>query len=211
MLVNGLNCPYASTVTSARDHHNPADIELVPLVDLPCLKINLYSVICLNLWMREADCASIVCNEVWHTLVSKEDFLNSTQFEASLAALDWDKSEATLDIVEDTESLMYLRDLEDVHEANGEGRVCAWLIVDQDILVLKDHAGLGVGVGVVETITQDEDEWDTLAKTVWAIRGSGGPDTAHLIKEPVLWCIEALKVLTRSAGHSTLSQNTVPI
>lgn len=211
VLVDSLNRPDASAVAPSRNHHDLADVELVPFVDLPCFKVDLYGVVRLDVGVWEADRARVVCGEVRHTLVSEEDLLNSAQLEAGLAVLDRNKGEAALDVVKDAESLLHLGDLENVHEANGEGRVCAWLTVDQDVLVLKDHVGLGVGVGVVEAITQDEDERDALAKTMRAVCGPGGPDTAHLIKEPVLRCVKALKVLTGSAGHSSLSQNTVPI
>eukprot|EP00701_Giardia_intestinalis_P003425 XP_001707249.1 Hypothetical protein GL50803_29504 [Giardia lamblia ATCC 50803] len=76
---------------------------------------------------------------------------------------------------------MHLRDLKDVHEADREGGVCARLAVDQDILVLEDHAGFSVGVSIVEAVTQDEDEWDALAEAMGAVCRSGGPDASHLV------------------------------
>lgn len=76
---------------------------------------------------------------------------------------------------------MHLRDLEDVHEANGEGGVCARLAVDQNVLVLKDHAGFSVGVSIVEAVTQDKDEWDALAEAMGAVCRPGGPNASHLV------------------------------
>lgn len=181
MLVDSLDCSDASTVAPPSDHHNFADVKLVPLVDLPRLQIDLDGVVRLDVRVWEADCTCVVCRKIGHTLVSEEDLLDSAELEAGLVALDGNKGEAALDVVEDAEGLMHLRDLEDVHEADREGGVCARLAVDQDILVLEDHAGFSVGVSIVEAVTQDEDEWDALAEAMGAVCRSGGPDASHLV------------------------------
>ncbi len=153
MLVDSLNCPDTPAVAPAGNHHNFANVEFVPFVNLPCLQINLYGVVRLDIWVREANRACIVCDKVRHTFVSEEDLLDSAQLKSSLITLDWYEGEAALDIVENAEDLVYLRDLENVHETNGEGRVYAWFVIDQDVLILEDHVGLSVSVSVMKTIT----------------------------------------------------------
>lgn len=99
MLVDSLNCPDAPTVAPPSNHHNLANIELVPFVDLPRLQVDLYGVVRLDVRMREADRTRVMCRKIRHTLIPEEDLLDSAELETGLVALDGNKGEAALDVV----------------------------------------------------------------------------------------------------------------
>jgi len=100
--------------------------------------------------------------------------------------------EATLGVIDQTELVARLGDLHDVHKSGREVRIRADFSVDFDELFHADKLGLLAGQGVLEAVSEDEDERKGLTELVRALGRSGSPDTVHLGEQPVPRGIEAL-------------------
>lgn len=110
------------------------------------------------------------------------------------------KSEASLDVVEETEVLAGLLNGDDVHESGGVGGVSADLAVDLDQTLLDDGGDLLLGEGVLQPVPEEDDQGEALAGLVGTSRGLGGPNSGELVQHPVAGGIQALQVLLRTAN-----------
>jgi hypothetical protein len=64
------------------------------------------------------------------------------------------------------------------------------------VLVADNHAGFTHVTSEVETVTDDQGEWEALVDTVWTLGWSWGVNTTHLVEHPVRWSIEAFHMKT---------------
>jgi hypothetical protein len=60
------------------------------------------------------------------------------------------------------------------HQSSWVGEVSADLAVNLDLALLEDPLGLGVREGVLETVADEDDEWEALAELVWSGRWAWG-------------------------------------
>lgn len=124
--------------------------------------------------MWVADCAAIVSNDEWDGLRSKGDLLNFAQFISGLLIGDAVKGETTLGVVEQSEALVGLLDLDDIHESGWEVSVSSDLSVNLNQTLHQNHGNLLLGKSVLQAVTQQEDQWETFAELVWSWAWSWG-------------------------------------
>lgn len=86
------------------------------------------------------------------------------------------------------------------HESRGEVGVCADLAVDLDQTLHHDLGHLGVGQGVLQPVTQEDDQRQRLTQLVWALGRTGSEHSSQLVQHPCLRGIETLQMLLGAAS-----------
>ena len=74
---------------------------------------------------------------------------------------------STLDIIDQTEVFVGLLDGDDIHETSWVHHVSADLAVDLDETLSTDLLSFSVGQGILESVSQKDDSWQTLTHLVW--------------------------------------------
>ena len=195
------NTDTANVVTTSCENSGTV-IELNNTVDFTSCEVQLNSVVLLNVGVGETDSTAVVCNNIWHLVLTDVLADNLAKLETSFSILDAVGLEATLKIVQDAEVLTSLVNGDDVLEAEGELVVTAALAIDEDVCVagLADLETLLLGEGVVETLAEEDGDWDTLAEFVGTGAGASGVYTTELVKAPVGGGEHALQVLLGTSG-----------
>lgn len=124
-------------------------------------------------------------NQEWHTTTAELHALDLAQLVLGLLVLDAVDSEAALGVVDEAEILARLLDGDDVHEAGGVGDVGADLAVNLDETLHHDRLGLAVVEGVLQPVTDEDDERHAVAELVRASRRARGIHARQLVEEPV--------------------------
>merc|ERR1719387_2272964 len=91
----------------------------------------------------------------------------------------------TLGVVEQTEILPRLLDLNDIHEAGWEEHISANLVVHLDEALHHNHLALAIRQRVFEAISKQDNQGQTLTQLVRSSRWPWGKDALRLVKHPV--------------------------
>lgn len=145
-------------------------------------------------------CCSIVARNasVHHLLTTLGTELSLLNFEELVAGLLWGDAvddESALNIVQDSEVLARLLNGDDVHEPGWVGWFRSHLAVDLDEALSSDCNNLTASQGVLETVSQENHQWQRLSQLVWAWRWAWGVGTRQLVQHPRGWGCEPLHVL----------------
>jgi len=194
----------AGVVTSG-NHGDVAVVEADEVLHLSGLDVEKDRVVDLDERVGVPDGPSVVGGESRDGLLSQLDVLHLAELVGSLLRADAVDGHASLGVVEDAEVLVGLLDGDDVHEAGWVAHVGAHLSVNLHHALHEDGLGLTSGEGVLQAVTQDQDEWQALPGLMWSWGWLRGKDTAELVKHPVLWSIDTLQVLGRSASSHGVS------
>lgn len=76
----------------------------------------------------------------------------------SFTIFDGLQHESSLNVVEDSEVLLGLWDINDVHESDWESPISSDLVVDEDtsLLVVQDHSDFSAVHGIFESVLEDD-------------------------------------------------------
>lgn len=154
---------------------------------------------------RENSRPRIMRNQEWDTATAELDTLDLAELVLGLLSLDTVDSEAALGVVNQTEVLARLLDVDDIHEAGGEGHVGADLVVDLDQALHDNGLGLAVVESVLQAVADEDDQGETVASLVGTGRGLGSVATGQLVQQPVLGGAKALLVLLSCSLGMTVS------
>ncbi|KAI6775393.1 hypothetical protein HG530_002151 [Fusarium avenaceum] len=181
-------------VTTTSDHNDGTGIELDEVGDLASGKLNLDGVVDLDQRIRNSR-SCIVRDQEWDSTTTKLDTLDLAQLVLSLLGLNSVDGETALGIVDKTEVLASLLDGDDVHEAGGEGGIGSDLAVDLDKSLHQDGLDLTVVEGILEAVSDEDDQGHAVAELVRTGRRLGSVGAGQLVKQPVRGGAEALLVL----------------
>lgn len=134
-------------------------------------------------------------NQEWDTALAQLDTLDLAKLVLGLLSRDTVDGEATLDVVDETEVLASLVDGDDIHEASGESRVGADLAVDLDETLHKDGVDLTTVQGILETVTDEDNQRHAVSELVRTGRSTGSIGTGQFVQEPVRGGGQALLML----------------
>lgn len=121
--------------------------------------------------------------------------LNLAQLVFGFLGLDTVDGETALGVVDETEVLAGLLDADDIHESSGVGAVGADLAVDLDEALHEDGIDLAGVEGVLQPVTDEDDERETVPQLVRTGRWARGIGTGQFVQEPVRGGAKALLVL----------------
>lgn len=88
-----------------------------------------------------------------------------------LLVLEWDESESSLNIVQNSEEISGLWNADDVHETNWVLEVSSGDSINVNLvgLFLEDDLGLLSSQGILQLSLENQGEWDRLSQFVWSL------------------------------------------
>merc|ERR1719163_1859451 len=191
----------AANIVTAGDHDSVTSLELDEVQNLASLQVDADAVMRLDGWVWVADSATIVSDGVRDTLETAEHLLDTAQLVGSLLLRKLVHDETAVGSVEQTEVLLRLLNLHDIHVTSRVEHVRAHLAVNLDETLHDNHLALTVGESILETVAQHDDEWKALAQLVRACGRLWSPAALELVQHPVGWGEAALQVLDDAARH----------
>lgn len=134
-------------------------------------------------------------DQEWDAALAQLYAFDFAQLVGGLFLLDAVDGVAALGIIDEAEVLARLLEGDDVHEAGGVSGVGADLAVDLDKALHEDGSRLAVVEGILQAVTDEDDEGKALSLLVRSRRGLGSVGARELIKKPVRGGAQALLVL----------------
>ena len=159
----------ATNVVASRDHTEISLLEFDEIRRGLGVDVELDRVVDLDVGVRVADGASVVGGDRGDSLASGVDAHHLQKLVIRLLGADSVDSEASLDVVEKAEVISRPLDLDGVHESSRVVHVRSDLSIDLDEPLSHNQSNLASGQGVLEPVSEEEDEWQALARLV----GSG--------------------------------------
>jgi len=148
---------HTTSVASLGDHSDLAYFEFKEVYDFTRCDVNLDDIVDLNSGVGISDGAAIVCNYVRDLLVSKLLELHAAKLVALLLIGHAVKHEAALGVIDKTELVAGVFELDDVHETSREVGVSADFAVNLHLSLHADHLGLLAGEGILQAISENQD------------------------------------------------------
>jgi len=193
--------PNTTGVVPLGNHDHGTHLELVDVRHLSGGDVDFDGVVDLDIRVRVTKSASIVGDGNRDLLGGDVNLLDTAELVLGLVLLDTVEDETSLGIVEETETISRLLELNGVHESSGVVLVGTDLSVNLDTTLHADLLALLSGEGVLQTLAKDDGNRETFTLLVGTGGGLGSPDSAHLAEVPMPGGIETLEVLLRSARH----------
>ena len=187
-------------VVTLGDEAEVTDFELEVTNDLVGLNVNLDGVVDLDGGIRETDGTTVVSDNEGDLLAGDLSLDNLAELEASFLLINAVEDEATLDIIEKTETISTTFEGDDIHETSRVGGVSADLVINLDKTLHADHLDFMVGEGVLQTVTDDEEKRQAFSLLVGTTGRLRSPNTAHLVKHPVLRGVQSLHMFLRTTS-----------
>lgn len=187
--------------TSTGNHDKVASLELDERLNLASGNVDLYSVVDLDLRIRVADGTAIVRDKVRNALLAKLHPANAAKLVLSLLISDTVDGETALDVVDETEVLAGLGERDDIHETGRESLVSADSAVNLNKTLHQDCSNLTSGKRVLQTVTEEDNQWKGLPQLVGAGRRTRSVRAGKLVQHPVIGCGDPLHVLLRTPSH----------
>lgn len=188
---------------SLGDHNHGTQIELDNVRALACCDRNLDGIVDLDIRVGVSEGASVVRDGAGDLVGTHVDLVDSAQLVLGLFSVETVQDVTSLCVEQQTEAIVRLFHLDDVHETSGVAVVRADLAVDLDATFHANLLALLARQGVLETFAEDDGKGQALAEFVRAGGGSGRPDPSHLTDIPVLRRMEALQMLFRSTSPAS--------
>lgn len=197
----------ATHVVTTGDDGSVARLELDHALDLARLQVKTDGVVNTELGVGEADGAAVVGDDEGNATGTQLHLSNLAQLVLGLLLTNTVNNETALGVVQETESLTGLLQLDDVHEARGVVGISANLTVDLDVTVHDDAANFALVQSVLQTVAEQDDERQALAQLVGTGRGARGKGAGQLVQHPRLGGSQSFQVLLRSASLNSLLMN----
>merc|ERR1712088_489023 len=174
--VSGGDDSDSTQVMTAGDHAEGAGIKSDVLGDGAGLDVDDDGVVDLDVGVGVSDGSGVVGDDEWNTLGSNADLV-------------------------DTEVLVGSLKGDDVHESSWEVDIGSDLAVDLDQSLHEDLLDLLTGESVVQSVTEEENEWETLTLLVGSLGWLRGVHAGKLVQHPVVGSIKPLQMLLLTSGH----------
>ena len=199
MLLNMLKGSNTTSVVSSRNHDHGANFELVDVRHLASGNIHLNSVIYSHVGVRETKSPAVMGDSNRYLLGTHVPLLNAAKLVLRLVLLNAVEHKASLGIVEETEEIPTLLEGDNIHKTGGVVVISADLSVNLDTTLHANLLAFLSSQSVLETLSEDDGNRETLALLMGSLAGLWGPHTTHFAEIPVAGRIEALEMFLRSA------------
>jgi hypothetical protein len=154
-------------VTTTSYQSDVTSLKLDKVNNLAILKIKLDGIVDLDEWVWITNCTTIVCDSKWDTLGTKLNLLDLAQLVLGFFSCDAVNGEATLGVVQQAEVLTSLLNGNHIHKTSWVGTVSADLTIYFNQALHKNACHLITVQRILETVAQENNEWQTLAQFVW--------------------------------------------
>jgi len=179
VLLHEGNGTHAASVATTGDHGKLAKLELNEINHLAGGDVDLDNVVHLHEGVGVSKGAAIVCDNKGDLLLGDLLALDLAELVLLLLIGDAVKHVCLLGVVDKTELVAGLGDLDDIHETSGEVGVGADLAIHLDVLGLADHVGLLAGQSVLQSVSEHDDQGQRLSELVGALGRAGSLRFTH--------------------------------
>jgi len=205
MSLSGLDGTDSTDILTADDLAHVTGVEFDPVGDFVGGEVELDGVTDFAVWVWVSDGSSVVCHQVWDVVLLVEELLHSAELVASLLSGDSVNDESALGVIDESEVLVGLLEGDNIHETGWVFAISSDLAVNLDHLSHHDLLALVASKSVVESVSDEDGEWEALSELVWAGIWSVAENAAGLWEHPVVWSVKGFEVLLRSAtSHGEL-------
>jgi len=195
---NGTNTPQ---VTTSGDHTQVSRIEFDGIHDLPACNVYLNGVVHFDHWIRVSDSAAIVCHQEWNSLRGDLETLHLAELVLGFLWSDSVNREATFDVIDQTEVLVRLFDLHDIHETSGEGWVSANFAIDFDKALHNDFRHFSLRQSVLQSVPEKYDQRKRLPEFMRSSTWPWSINTTQFVQHPCLRGIQPLQMFLGTTRH----------
>jgi len=199
--VSGGDDSDSTQVMTAGDHAEGSGIKSDVLGDGAGLDVDDDGVVDLDVGVGVSDGSGVVGDDEWNTLGSNADLVDAAELVLALFRGDSVDGESALDVIDQTEVLVGSLKGDDVHESSWEVDIGSDLAVDLDQSLHEDLLDLLTGESVVQSVTEEENEWETLTLLVGSLGWLRGVHAGKLVQHPVVGSIKPLQMLLLTSGH----------
>merc|ERR1711990_1033293 len=120
----------------------------------------------------------------WNSLLCNTDLGDLAEFVSCLLGGDSVNGKSTFDVVDKTESFVSFFDGDDIHETGWEGNVTSNFTVNFDQVLLQNFLHFIPGKGIMETISEEDDQWEALPLLVWTLGWFGCENSCEFVEHP---------------------------
>ena len=190
IFVNTLQDSNSAQVTTSNDHHLVSNSEFDVFFNFVGDQIEFHHIVDFDVGVRVTDGPTVVGSNVGDSLRSDLSLSDLQEFVGGFFLIYSVEGEASLNVVQKAEVLVGAVDGDNVHESSGEGSIGSDLSVDFDNALHQDHGDFLVGQGILEAISEDDDQRKALSELVWTSGGAGSKDSTEFIQHPMFGRID---------------------
>jgi len=201
MTITRLDDTNTAGVTSSGDHAQVTSVEFDVVGDISGFNVDDDGIVDLDVWVGVSDGSCVMSDNEWNSLLCNTDLGDLAEFVSCLLGGNSVNGESTFDVVDKTESFVSFFDGDDIHETGWEGAVTSNFTVNFDQVLLQNFLHFIPGKGIMETISEEDDQWEALPLLVWTLGWLGCENSSEFVEHPVRWSIQALQMLLLSASH----------
>lgn len=154
------------------------------------------------------DGSSVVSHDTRNLLGCDELLSDLEKLELGLLGEHGNKLETSFNIVKNSESvyrrllvkaLARVSEGNDVHESGREARIGSNRSVDLNEFVHADHRDLSAVQRILQSVTQDQNDGETLSQFVRSRARTRSPRSSHFVEHPMFRRIDTLQMFLRPA------------
>ena len=206
MLLNVHESTHSSTVVTLGDHSHGSKVKFQDIAGLSGGNIDLHGVTDLNIRVRVSQSSTVMGNGARDLSSTDVDLVDSAKLVLSFFSLDAVQDIASFGVIQQSEAIVRLFQLDDIHETGRIILVSADLSVNLDATFHADLLAFLASQRILETLTKDNSDRQAFSKLVRSSRRARSPNPSHLSEVPVTRCTEALLVLSWSTSPALSKQ-----
>lgn len=170
--LSGLDGTDSPDVLTADDLADVTGLELDPVGDLGRVNVQLDAVANPYIGVGVSEGSSVVCDEKGDVVLGSLDLLDSAELVSGLLSADSVYHESALGVIDKSKVLVGLVNSDDIHESSGVLAISPDLAVNLDHTAHQDLLALLAGKGVVESVSDENGQWEAFSELVRAGIGS---------------------------------------
>ena len=176
-----------TAVRTGGNHNGHLLVHLEERDDFSSLKVELDGIILTDRRINEADSTAIMGNKGWDSFITNEVFVDTAKLEFSFLVFDPVNCETTTAIIEKTELFIGFAKFDNIHKTGWVTWVGTDLSIDLNKSVLDNSLNFVSIEGILQSVTEEDDEWKAFTKFMGTSGWVGGKFTLGLGKHPMGW------------------------
>jgi len=178
-----------TSVGPASDHGQDSGFEFHEIDDLVGDKIEFDGVSSFDQGVGVTDGSSVVGDNMGDSTHADRDSPHLAEFELGFFGSDSVNRKSSFGIIEKTEVFASSVEPNDVHETSRVFNISTDLAVDLDKTGSTNLANFSVSQGVLQSVSEEDDQGKTFPKFVGTIGGTRSPNSTHFVQHPMLGSI----------------------
>merc|ERR1719230_2560904 len=146
----------STSITTSSDHAEVASVKPDGILDLARSNIHLHTVVHPHSWVGITNSSAIRSVQEGHVLRPSLDLAHTTQLILGFSSSYAVDNEPALDIVDDTEVLPSLLNLDNIHKSSGESGISSQLSINFDQSLLADGFHFLHSKGILQPVPKEK-------------------------------------------------------